>query len=639
MIRKKEKIAFICCTNHKQYQQECEAYIRDLEVPPGYEIEILPIYQAKSMTLGYEEGMHKTDAMYKVYLHQDVFIWNRHFLYDILEVFQKDEKIGMLGVLGGTKIPDDEVLYTCWNEGMTYACDTQDAGIKQGRNPLPGTCQEVEAIDGMLLVTQYDLPWRGDLFDGWDFYDISQSFEFRKKGYKIVVPYQTEPWCMHDCGRTKLQNYNAGRRICLQEYGEFFQDPRYSEADFSYNHALKQSYEELKHSIIDAMQTGNVKQAEQLCSSYDDAEILDTDLSLLKKFVSVCDIEQQLYGSIRTWTPQRSYDEVLECYHTVKFLIWRAERNRKDGPDRLSEGYVQGNFTLPFLIQTGIHNAYHFEKLMPVCLQMCVEKKNAVDLNYLEFITEQISIAPDLDFEKARTQIAAETGTLSADRIETEADIAKVEQICNQVAENRRQYLQEYQGRINQLLQEEKRTELSELLSDALFVERFETDTDMAYMMLSNQIYLEEVREHADRTVFDGHFSIDEVVAYIQEIKFRLWHLEFETEPKAADWLVSFVNENRISGCLLKYIVHIAGMDKIGLLERLAVAFLDHGMRGLAFSMLKYAEELSPGAEDILCTMADLCLQVGKKAEAAECLDKVKVPTEITAAFRKLCEV
>ena len=36
------------------------------------------------MTSGYNNAMKKTDAKYKVYLHQDVFILNHNFLMDIL---------------------------------------------------------------------------------------------------------------------------------------------------------------------------------------------------------------------------------------------------------------------------------------------------------------------------------------------------------------------------------------------------------------------------------------------------------------------------------------------------------------------------------------------------------------------------
>jgi hypothetical protein len=78
---------------------------------------------------------------------------------------------------------------------------------------------EVEAIDGLLMATQYDIPWRDDLFDKWDFYDVSQSLEFIRHGYKVVVPYMETPWCIHDDGFVNLKNYYEEREKLLKEYG------------------------------------------------------------------------------------------------------------------------------------------------------------------------------------------------------------------------------------------------------------------------------------------------------------------------------------------------------------------------------------------------------------------------------------
>ena len=68
---------------------------------------------------------------------------------------------------------------------------------------------------------QPDLPWREDIFNGWHFYDISQSIEFAKKGYKIIVPNQNDPWCIHDCGITLVgEEYDKYRNLLLKEYFE-----------------------------------------------------------------------------------------------------------------------------------------------------------------------------------------------------------------------------------------------------------------------------------------------------------------------------------------------------------------------------------------------------------------------------------
>ena len=68
------------------------------------------------------------------------------------------------------------------------------------------------------MATQYDLDWREDLFKGWDFYDVSQSAEFIKNGYQVVVPNLKDPWCLHDDGFLNLNNYDESRKIYLSEY-------------------------------------------------------------------------------------------------------------------------------------------------------------------------------------------------------------------------------------------------------------------------------------------------------------------------------------------------------------------------------------------------------------------------------------
>lgn len=387
-----KKISFILCCNNPQYQKECCSYLEELEIPGEYEVEIIPILGAKSITSAYNQGMKQTDARYKIYLHQDVLVWNRRFIYDMLEIFD-NSNIGMFGVLGGIDIPDDGVLYQAWNIGMTYACDTQDAGIKQGINPEPGTCKEVEAIDGMLMATQYDIPWREDLFDGWDFYDISQSFEFRKHGYKVVVPFQEEPWCMHNCGRTKLQNYNQGRKVLLQEYRDFFKNPVYREEDFSYNKEMEGIYIRLKSEITRFMEQGDLKSAMEICELYDDTSVIDSSLSVMKKLASVCADEKNLYGMYRAWKKGETYQIAQGRYEQAKFLLWDAERGRNRGKERLTRALQKDVYSMPLVVTVAIHNAYHFQELLLMFMEGAKLKKDLKELEYLEFIAKQI---PDL---------------------------------------------------------------------------------------------------------------------------------------------------------------------------------------------------------------------------------------------------
>lgn len=214
------KIAFIICTNNQIYCKECLYYISMLYVPEGYEIDVMTIEDAEYMTKAYNAAMRESDAKYKVYLHQDVFIINKNFIQDIVNIF-RDEKIGMIGFAGRTKVKDFLSCY-CWNKGTIYSHPVFRAYYDK-LGDVEGDYEKVQAIDGMLMVTQYDLPWREDIIKGWDYYDISQSMVFLQAGYDIVVPNCEEPWMMHDHGMMNYTNYLKWKNIFLEEYSDYIE--------------------------------------------------------------------------------------------------------------------------------------------------------------------------------------------------------------------------------------------------------------------------------------------------------------------------------------------------------------------------------------------------------------------------------
>lgn len=213
------KVAFIICYNNELYMKECMEYISWLKVPEGVETEIIGIVEAESMAAGYNAAMHASDARYKVYLHQDVFILNENFIEDMLHIFEMHPDYGLLGVLGSNKIEVSGNYCLNWNVGRVYADDARKAELIERDNP--DELWETAAVDGMVMMTQYDVEWREDIFDGFDFYDISQSIEFQKAGYKVGVPHQELPWCNHVCGQSKMERYDDYRRILCEEYREF----------------------------------------------------------------------------------------------------------------------------------------------------------------------------------------------------------------------------------------------------------------------------------------------------------------------------------------------------------------------------------------------------------------------------------
>lgn len=196
------KICFISCVNNsRMYQDICLQSVKKLEVPEGVQIEYIVIEDAEFMTEGYQRAMMQSDAKYKIYIHQDTEIIDKSFLNRMIDAFKKHPDFGIAGVVGSRTMPEN---YVWWGGSLVGAvCDCH---VEPGKlepyvysldecNPI-----EVVALDGLLLMTQYDIPWRTDLFKGWHFYDVSQVREFRRHGYRAMVLPMSKPLVNHHCG-------------------------------------------------------------------------------------------------------------------------------------------------------------------------------------------------------------------------------------------------------------------------------------------------------------------------------------------------------------------------------------------------------------------------------------------------------
>jgi len=213
------KITFIYCTNNDYLFNESVRYIHSLEVPEGIDINIISVSDAKSMCEGYNRAMKQSDAKYKVYLHQDTFIINKNLIADIINIFTKYPRLGIIGVVGAKKMPSSGVWWRA-EQSFGEVYDSSDSGrirhIK--KREIVHDFESVEGLDGLILMTQYDLPWREDIFTGWHMYDVSQCAEFIKGGFQAGIPAQKSPWCLHDCGSEDLTQYNEHRIKYLEEY-------------------------------------------------------------------------------------------------------------------------------------------------------------------------------------------------------------------------------------------------------------------------------------------------------------------------------------------------------------------------------------------------------------------------------------
>lgn len=316
------KIAFIICVNNELYFQECSYYINRLTVPEGFQVEVIGIYEADSICSAYNAGMRDSDAKYKIYMHQDVMIRNPHFLENVVEIFAKNAKVGMIGMVGGTEMPKTGVTYRAWNVGKIDFREPDMAyWLVDASDPKEGVF--VEAVDGVLIATQYDIPWREDLFTHFDFYDISQSFEMRKAGYQILVPYQETPWVIHDSGFVKLTYYDEERKKCLKEYSEYL----YAEGgfDFHYDKEWSDLSDLLAEQTKNLFVTQEWEQIGQIIEGYHKAGRKSSELETLSILYNIYEKEKNANVKTSFFDGCTDYQSIYKKYNVIRFLLRRME--------------------------------------------------------------------------------------------------------------------------------------------------------------------------------------------------------------------------------------------------------------------------------------------------------------------------
>lgn len=215
------KICFVACVNDERLYEESVLYLATLEVPPGMEVELIAVREAESMTAGYQEAMEASDAKYKIYIHQDVFIVNRNILFILMDTFKKNRDIGMIGVVGAGELARERPVW--WESplryGKVYNKTSAEEIYLSVYGEFSGDFVSVQAVDGVFMATQYDLPWRKDLFKGWHFYDISQSQEFIRHGCRVAVVSQQEPWLVHLAGR---KNVDVAYKAAMEVFRKYY---------------------------------------------------------------------------------------------------------------------------------------------------------------------------------------------------------------------------------------------------------------------------------------------------------------------------------------------------------------------------------------------------------------------------------
>ena len=366
MGKNANKFSFIICYNNELMLSECLYYIDKLNVPEGVETDVITISEADSMAGGYNAGLNSSDAKYKVYMHQDVFIVNRNFISDCIRIFEHDHQIGLIGLLGCDRIPENLVVYLSWNVGACYAANPWK--VVKIEDKTKAFINDVEAVDGMLMVTSVDVTWREDIFDGWDFYDVSQAMEFHKAGYRVVVPHQGEPWCLHDCGNSKLLQYDKYRKAFSNEYRDGFScEP--DEILSKDNRELLTLCKSLEKRFSELLASGRKKQVQDELIEAGMAVRNGNILMLLYLIQQIDDAEGRQQHTL-FWNDSSTLKELTDKWNTLKFLIRRIEFGVDgDAEKKLVHKIYSGEYSWEAVILCVSHVAKNKLAVMNVILR------------------------------------------------------------------------------------------------------------------------------------------------------------------------------------------------------------------------------------------------------------------------------
>mgnify|MGYP000763835868 FL=1 len=216
------RISIIFCTNDDSYCEECILYLRRLYIPDNMHLDIIAVKNAPGMAADYNAAMEYSNARYKIYIHHDTFIIDIHILSKLINVFNNNPDVGLIGNSGTTRMTDDGIWWS--SDYYFYRINIYQDNLLNVARCTPshtdGTIDDAAAIDGIFMATCTDIYWREDLFDNWHFYDISQTYEFRKHGLRTVFLNDTDITLLHELSTkpSPVDYYEKYRQIFLNNY-------------------------------------------------------------------------------------------------------------------------------------------------------------------------------------------------------------------------------------------------------------------------------------------------------------------------------------------------------------------------------------------------------------------------------------
>ena len=154
-----------------------------------------------SIFQAYDEGVSLAQYEFLCFMHEDIVFLSKDWGVIAINQMQKNDKVGMLGVIGGKIILPRYSYYwgllnstdLCLGE-VIQGYKTKYGVYKTGHTSFPknGPDKEVVAIDGLWMFIRRDLfsgqvHWDTHSYSGFHYYDMDMSMQVKKAGYTIEI--------------------------------------------------------------------------------------------------------------------------------------------------------------------------------------------------------------------------------------------------------------------------------------------------------------------------------------------------------------------------------------------------------------------------------------------------------------------
>ncbi|SKB94877.1 Glycosyl transferase family 2 [Lachnospiraceae bacterium] len=250
-----KQVGFVSIKKDEEKFERLIESVKSLNVPEGYSLNFWETMSEDGVAAAYEEARQASDADINIYIDGEAYIVNQDMLYELTAIFDQDERIAVVGVLGSTYIPTSGILE---ESRRKYGSIINSAGeVEKGVGSM-GNPVDVMAVESFFVAVRGDISWRNDLFSGEAFLVTALCVEYTRAAKRIVVANTEKTWVSYNREYKKYSYYEKNN--FLNEYSKdiyplvsilipTFQRPEYFE--LALNSAITQTYRNLDIFVTD----------------------------------------------------------------------------------------------------------------------------------------------------------------------------------------------------------------------------------------------------------------------------------------------------------------------------------------------------------------------------------------------------